>query len=263
MVKEYSDNHFEITLNNGIVHVKWLAEYINQTEVFDTAIRKRLEIQNYQTFPLFSDIRKLKGGNKEIKSRLTQKDALSNVSAVSVLCSSKYHISQFNWFNLKGETNIPSRLFIEEEEAIAWLKRYQQNGSGTLNQKPFDDPEIKFANENHTIEFRDGIVFVKWLKEKYDENDVDVLLKTKLKIFNGRFFPVFTDFSLVKSGSRSAYRRLSEPDSFIGVKASATLCKTNVQSVLFKLFHKIFKPQFPSRIFSDEAKAIEWLSKYK
>jgi hypothetical protein len=254
---QYSDSFFKMTISDGIVCIKWLTDYVNDVNVVDNFIRKRIELQNNQIFPMLSDIRKLKGGNLAIRKRMVQPDGFEGINAIAVLCSSRFQVNMFNFFLLKYKLPMPYRCFIEEDDAIRWLTFFRDN--------PNKQPELEFveySDENFSMHLKNNILYVDWLKEKYDLDELDFIIKKKVELLNGAHYPVVTDFSKVRSGSRAAFRRMTQIDAFLGIKASATICNTNVQYVLFSSFRKICNPKVPNRFFTKRQKALEWAQNF-
>ncbi len=261
---EYSDSYFRIALKDNIIYVDWLSEYVNDVRIIDNAIQKRLEIQGDLFYPMISDIRKLKGGNLSIRNRLIQPDGFKGVSALSVICSTKYQISQFNFYNLKHYLPMPSSLFTTPEAALHWIKEFESRENDKNNFYSFLKHEDQyFKNDHFELSLKDGVFYVDWLKNNYSEEPVDFIIKKKVEMCNGNFYPMFTDFSRVNYVTRGAMRRMAKDDAFIGVKASASLCKSNVQKALYKMYCALFKPKVPNKFFTNRKAALKWLSRFK
>jgi len=260
---EYSDSSFKISLNDGVVFINWLSPYINNVSIVDKAIKERIKMQNGISYPLFSDIRKVKGGNYAVRKRMLEPDAQKDIKALGVLCQNKFQIAQFNFFHLKRRLTFPYRAFLNQDDLLLWLNQFKndntkQNLSELSNQSP-----TLFINEKFHLRLDDNILYVNWLNKKYEEEDIDFIIKKKVELLNGAFYPVITDFSKVTTGSRAAFRRLSNADSLLNIKASATICKSNVQIVLFSSFRKICNPKVPNKYFTRSESALEWISRFK
>lgn len=261
---EYSDTYFKISLKDGIVYVDWLSEYVNDIHIIENAIQKRLEIQGDKFYPMISDISKLKGGNNKIRNRLIQPDGFKGVSALSVICSTKYQIAQFNYFNLKHYLPMPSSLFTTKEAALHWIRSFETFKANETSFYPIPEhKEQYFKNDFYELKIHDGIFYVDWLMEKYTEKPIDFIIRKKVEMCNGNFYPMFTDLSKIRYVTRGSMRRMAEDDAFIGVKASATLCKSNVQKTLYKMYCAIYKPKAPNRFFTDKEAALKWLYKFR
>jgi hypothetical protein len=157
---------------------------------------------------------------------------------------------------------MPASMFMSEEQALNWLSIFKQSPIQIDNYFK-NQNEKHFINDCFEMKINEGILYVDWLKESYNSENIDLLIKKKLELCDGNFYPLFTDFSKVKYGSRAAIRRLSNLDSFLGISASATYCKTRVQQSLFRLFRILFKPKIPQKYFIDKQLALQWLEKFK
>jgi len=253
MIQEYRDDYFHIRIEDGIVFVEWLSSRIEDISIIENAIRKRLEIQDGKSYPMFGDIRKVKGGNPKVRKRLAEADNFEGITALSVLCSTRFQIMQINFFHLKHKPPIPCRVFNDKNTALTWLSNSQTQDNS------LEKESISFANDSFELTFEDNFLYVNWLKEKYNENDIDFIIKKRLELANGRFYLVLTDLSNVKSGSRAALRRMAEGDAFWGIIASAALCKSKVQQMMYKMFHAIWKSRIPHKSFTKKEDALTWL----
>ncbi len=122
---------------------------------------------------------------------------------------------------------------------------------------------INYQDENFKIELKNGILHVEWLKETYDFESIDYIIKKRIEIIGDQSFPIFTDLRLLKGGSRQARERLAGKDAGIGVSAVAVLVSTRVQKTMYNFFNAIYKAPVQARVFTDKEKALQWLEKYK
>jgi len=122
---------------------------------------------------------------------------------------------------------------------------------------------IQYKDENFIVELIDGIIHVVWLKERYEYEEVDFIIKKRIEMCDGKAYPIFTDLRLLKTGSRQARERLAGKDAGVGVIAVAVLVSTRVQQTLYSFFHAIYKAPAKAKIFSDKSKALEWLEQFK
>jgi len=71
--------------------------------------------------------------------------------------------------------------------------------------------------------------------------------------------PVFADMSKVRSATREARVFSSGDDSIRSVSTLALLVGTPLSKVLGNFFIGLNKPSYPTKLFTSEEKAIEWL----
>lgn len=86
--------------------------------------------------------------------------------------------------------------------------------------------------------------------------EVNVHLKTLCK---GKKYPIFTDIRGVKSITREARLFVSSEDSVNVCSAAALLIGSPVSKVIGNLFLGLNKPPYPTKLFSNEDEAVEWL----
>lgn len=121
----------------------------------------------------------------------------------------------------------------------------------------------EFINDKFNIRIENGILFIEWKISHYEVEDVELGIKKRFELSEGKSYPVLSDFRTVKSGSREARQRLSEKDAGEGIIAVAVIIKSNVQKVLYNFFNKIYKDPSPTKLFTKYEDAIEWLQQYK
>lgn len=122
---------------------------------------------------------------------------------------------------------------------------------------------INYQDENFKIELINGILHVEWLKESYDYETIDFIIKKRIELLEGRSYPIFTDLRILKAGSRQARERLAGKDAGVGVSAVAVLVSTRVQKTMYNFFNAIYKAPVQARVFTSKDKALQWLEKYK
>jgi len=124
-IQEYKDDRFSMKIENDIIHVVWLKEYIDEDFV-DAGIKIRLTLTENKTYPMFSDIRLAKNGSRKARERLSKTDGAERVSAVAVLVSSNVHKVLFNFFNSIYKAPAPTKIFTDKEQALEWLEQYKK-----------------------------------------------------------------------------------------------------------------------------------------
>lgn len=121
----------------------------------------------------------------------------------------------------------------------------------------------QFENENFKIWIEDGISRIDFFAEKLDYDIVDEAIKQRVILVGSNTFPMLGDITKVKHISREARDRLADDDANQKISAAATLINSKTQQVLFNFFMAIQNPTTPSKAFSDEKKAKQWLKKFK
>lgn len=121
----------------------------------------------------------------------------------------------------------------------------------------------KFFSDQFSIQITDEIVYVVWLKEWVDYKNIDDLIKTRLTITGEGSYPMFSDITRLKGGTRDAMIRLANKDGLIGLKALAVLYDKKIHLMLYRLFNLFSDNTIPTKFFKSKSKALLWLDNYK
>lgn len=119
------------------------------------------------------------------------------------------------------------------------------------------------TSKEFSIKIIDGIVHAIWLKEWLDYDVVDAGIKTRLSITVNKSYPMLSDISRIKGGTREARIRLAGSDGLIGLNALAVIYKDRMQFFLLKLFGVFYNPPIPTMYFKNKSKAVDWLEQFK
>ena len=84
-------------------------------------------------------------------------------------------------------------------------------------------------------------------------------LDLHVKITGGKKTPVLSDIRTIKSITREARLHLSGEEAEKIHLCIALLISSNVSKVIGNFFLGLNKPNFPTRLFTSEEKAMEWL----
>lgn len=91
------------------------------------------------------------------------------------------------------------------------------------------------------------------------EADVWEIIEIEKKLIKGKKRPVFVDNRGVKSITREA-RDLLAGEAFMDIPlAVAALVGSPVSKVIINFYISISKPLFPTKMFTSQSKAIDWL----
>jgi type III secretory pathway component EscU len=121
---EYKEDRFIIKIVNGIVQIEWLVSFIDYDFINDI-INKRLEITKDKTYPMFTDMRKVKSGTRQARERLASSDSAFGVAAGAILVSTKVHVIMYRFFNTIYKSPVPAKLFTDKDKALQWLEQYK------------------------------------------------------------------------------------------------------------------------------------------
>lgn len=106
----------------------------------------------------------------------------------------------------------------------------------------------------------DGIVYVTAKPGvEMDLADAEETIQKVGLICNGVVRPVLVDMSDLKSISREARSYFAGPDTAKVEAATALLTRSPLNKVMGNFFLRLHKPLIPTRLFSSEVEAVEWL----
>ncbi len=88
------------------------------------------------------------------------------------------------------------------------------------------------------------------------------LIETIKKITENKTSPLLVDMRQQKSISREARQFYSRKETMDTVTALALIVESAISKVLANFFLGLNKPPYPTRLFTVEAEAIEWLKGY-
>ena len=83
-----------------------------------------------------------------------------------------------------------------------------------------------------------------------------------LRLNKGKRLPLFVDTKKMKSFSREARKYFSGDEAANVASAAAIVVDTPVSRVLGNFYLGVSNPHLPSRLFSSENEALEWLKGY-
>lgn len=124
-MNKFENEYFAIELKeDGILYVKF-PEVLDE-EMVDSIIKRRLEITKEDSYPAIVDAREVIGLTKEARNRFYQKDSQKGTLAAAFIISSKVQKIFYNMFLIFNSAPIPTKIFISEEKAKEWVKRYMK-----------------------------------------------------------------------------------------------------------------------------------------
>lgn len=91
-------------------------------------------------------------------------------------------------------------------------------------------------------------------------DDVVEMLETRKKLMNGGRGPILADVRHIKSVTKGARDMGNNEEGIRITTAFAILIESPVSQTIGNFFIGVTKPPYPTRLFTEEDKAIEWLS---
>ena len=122
------------------------------------------------------------------------------------------------------------------------------------------------SNDYVELSVAEGILYVCYKKnESISLDAAKLIVDLRLAFSNGSDFPLLIYGEGIKSMTKEARNYLSGPDAQKGVKASAIIVNSVLESVIVNFFVNVNdrNKSFPVRIFHNKSKALTWLKKYR
>jgi hypothetical protein len=109
-----------------------------------------------------------------------------------------------------------------------------------------------------------GIMFVEYKPKLVMTVEIaKLMVNERLKFSDGVSRPVFLDVRNLVSTDRATMKYYKTKEVIQFVSASALLTGSALTSLAGNIFLTLEKPLIPTKLFTDEKKALEWLEKYK
>ncbi len=116
--------HWKLWIEDGVFRAKIFSDQVN-LHIAQTGVRERVRICAGNAYPILSDGRRVKHFDKEAREYLAKPESTVLVSAGAFLVNSQLQKVLGNFFILMDKPDIPTRLFTDEAEALAWLQQFK------------------------------------------------------------------------------------------------------------------------------------------
>ncbi len=122
-----------------------------------------------------------------------------------------------------------------------------------------------YENNYVRFEIKNGIVIGTFKQGPVTLEEAKIIVEERIKLSNGKDFPVLIKDVGLKSIKSDAREYLSSDEAVRCISASAMVANNMFAKHLANFFVKISvaKPKVPTKIFSIEEEAIAWLQQYK
>lgn len=109
----------------------------------------------------------------------------------------------------------------------------------------------------------DGIIII-YCKEdyQYELQDIQDLVEAAGELTGGKKMPTLTIPGKYTEASKEALDFIFSKDSILYASADAYIAQSLSQKIIGNFYLKIKKPSIPTRLFSNEKSALEWLKKF-
>ena len=94
-------------------------------EIAEKSVKDRLKVSEGKSYPLLIEIKNVKNSTLEARKFLASEKGCEGVKAAAILVNSSLGRMIGNFFIFFNKQLLPTKLFIDEKEAIEWLKNYK------------------------------------------------------------------------------------------------------------------------------------------
>jgi hypothetical protein len=119
-------------------------------------------------------------------------------------------------------------------------------------------------DDEHLCYLQDGIIYCLFKKKEFvaDLNFVKKAIRSRVLISGGMDRPVLIDSRPVKYWTRDSKEYSLSKEATIHIKASALIVNSDAMRISINWALKTFKQEHPSKLFTREDSALEWLKKH-
>ena len=114
-----------------------------------------------------------------------------------------------------------------------------------------------------SLDLVDGIMIGRYYAEYVDIEIAKIAFNVGVEVTNGKKFPSIADISRVKEYTMEARQFLAKKEAYNSLLAGALIVKSVYQRIGGNLYLMFSKQPIPTRLFTSEAEAIEWLKQFK
>jgi hypothetical protein len=116
--------HWKMWIEDDVLRGKVFADTLT-LNIVETGVRERVRLCSGTAFPVLSDIRRIKHVDKEARAYLAKSESTVFIRAGAFLVNNQLQKILGNFFILIDKPEIPTRLFTDEAEALAWLQQFK------------------------------------------------------------------------------------------------------------------------------------------
>lgn len=125
------------------------------------------------------------------------------------------------------------------------------------------EEEVHYTRVAKIWRRRDGIVQEDFNKNaEVNKDDVLDIVKIANDFYAENKNLVFVDISDIKSVTYEARNYLKSDEAFMNVKAVAYKVHSRSSVIIGNFLNTVNKPQFPTKLFTSENKAVSWLKSF-
>ncbi len=123
-MESYNGDRLSFEIKDGILFCTFHNDFLDYY-IVDEGIKKRVEFIKDRSFPMLSDLRKVKGISKEARERLSDDDGLIGIPALAIVYKTRFQLFVISVYELIYKPKIPTKYFRDMDKAHAWLQQYK------------------------------------------------------------------------------------------------------------------------------------------
>lgn len=121
----FENQYMKLWINDSILYCLYTPYLSITLDIAQTCVQDRIKFTEGKTYPMFSDIRKIKYIDRPSRIHFSKESSLSNISAESLLIGSQSEKLLYNLYIKINNPQIPTEQFSSEIEAIKWLQQFK------------------------------------------------------------------------------------------------------------------------------------------
>jgi len=127
-----------------------------------------------------------------------------------------------------------------------------------------ESQERQYEDEFIYIKIIDGIICCETKKEMViDYEFAQLAVSNRVLVSGGQYYPLLNDVRKVKYVTKEAMQLLNSDQGTSYLTAGAFIITSKAQEIFGNFFIKFKTHKVPARLFTDKAKALQWLEQYK
>ncbi len=124
-------------------------------------------------------------------------------------------------------------------------------------------PKIASDTDYFYLELKEGIIHFQHKPGTIDLTMAKKIVEERLRLFNGRSYPLLITGEGLADISKDARLYLSSDKGTEGILAGALLSNSVFETFLGNFIIQVTRPGIPVRLFMEKWKALEWLEQFK
>ncbi|MES2396737.1 MAG: hypothetical protein V4549_12070 [Bacteroidota bacterium] len=128
--------------------------------------------------------------------------------------------------------------------------------------KNIKEKTLLIDDEYGKFELENGILIGTWKKSFIDLTTAEKTVNGRLKVAAGQKYPFLVKIKSIRESTKEARVYLASEKACLGILAGAICVDSALENMVATVFLYMSKPVVPTKIFTDETKAKEWLAQF-